>query len=76
MKQGSASRSGHYGGKVEPRSRVVNPGAVADMGSMKGNHVMEQGDLPFRTRQLFGGRGLEAPLASHTTHRGGSQGKY
>ena len=60
--------------KIEPRGRAVDPAATADIGVMKGNHS-ENRDLPFKTRPLFNGQVLEAPMAGVTIHHSGSQGK-
>lgn len=75
MKQGRASVVGMGGVKREPISRAVNPAAVADIGIMKGNHVMDTGDVPFKTRQMYEGRGLQAPMSGCAIHKAGSQGK-
>ena len=74
MKQGTAnSRMGSQ--KVEPMSKAINPGAVADMGNMKGNHA-DTGDMPFHSTPMDAGRGYRAPAIGSTTHKGGSQGKH
>ena len=75
MKQGSASRDVAEGRKVEPTSKSVNVTAVAQMGEMQGNHVMEKGDIPFKTESMFGGAVLSAPRGSTTIHNRGSQGR-
>lgn len=68
MKQGQATHSGMGSTKVEPQSRAVNPGAVSRMGIEPG---------PFTTsKQMYEGRGLEAPMKSESSHKSGSQGKY
>lgn len=55
------------GGKIEPRSHAVSVPAVAELG------ILES-----RTKKIpiYEGRGLEAPMAGHTTHKCGSQGRY
>jgi hypothetical protein len=75
MKQGRAPtvQSGH---KIEPRSHSINPTFVAQMGQAKGNHVMEKGDIPFKTEPMEKGQTLKAPMASATCHHSGSQGKH
>lgn len=74
MKQGTGnSKSGSQ--KIEPRSTFVNPGAVANLGNMQGNHS-EKGDMPFRTTPMNAGRGYSAPGIGTTTHKNGSQGKH
>jgi hypothetical protein len=75
MKQGSASRDVAKGGHVEPTSKGVNVTAVAQMGEMQGNHVMEAGDIPFKTETLYDGHGLGPPKCSTTIHSRGSQGR-
>jgi len=69
-----------------PRIRAANPGAVADLGSMKGNHA-ENRDLPYKARQLYSGNGYPtklgnelatnvgggSPGAGRTIHKAGSQ---
>lgn len=75
MKQGQASHSGSGSTKSEPVSRAVSPGAVSRMGNMIGNHS-EEGTVNVPKEKLFEGRGLKAPMAKSTTHKGGSQGSY
>jgi hypothetical protein len=75
MKQGDASRSVKEGGHVEPKSKGVNVTAVAQIGEMQGDHVMEKGDIPFKTEPLYAGSGLGPPRCSTTIHRSGSQGR-
>lgn len=67
-KQGQATHSGMGSTKTEPRSMAVNPGAVSRMG-------IEPGPLT-TPKQMYEGRGLEAPMKSESTHKSGSQGKY
>lgn len=51
--------------KVEPTSKAVNPGAVSRMGIQQS---------PFtKPKQMYEGRGLEAPMAKCTTYPKGSQ---
>jgi hypothetical protein len=65
MKQGQ-STSKMAGTKIEPRSRAVNPKAVAEIGV----HQVRKSPV-----NLFEGRGLHAPMVSKTVHPKGSQGK-
>ena len=66
--QGRATHSGAGATKVEPKSKAVDPGAVARMGIEPG---------PFtKPKQLYEGRGLEAPMKGTTTHPRGSQGRH
>ena len=53
--------------KVEPKPMAVNPAAVSELGVHQ-----------VRTKQIsmYEGRGYKAPMASPTTHKSGSQGKY
>ena len=76
MKQGRATHSGSAGTKVEPTSHAKLPGGVAQLGQMQGNHVTEGGRVGNRGLPLYAGRGLEAPMKSQKTHKGGSQGSY
>lgn len=77
MKQGQATHSGVGSTKVEPRSRAISPGATADIGVKKGNHVSDGGHtVRHVSRPLYEGRGLEAPHAGTTVHRKGSQGQH
>jgi len=75
MKQGSAKtvQSGHH---VEPISKSINPTYVAQMGQMQGNHVMEKGDIPYKTESLQQGQTLAAPECKTTQHHSGSQGRH
>lgn len=75
MKQGRATHSGSGSTKVEPHSRAVSPSHVSEMGSMQGNHTMEEGTIRVRSAPMYEGRGLEAPMAGTTIHKSGSQGK-
>jgi hypothetical protein len=68
MKQGRASSSKVTSTKVEPKAHAINPGAVSRMGIEPG---------PFtKPKQLYEGRGLEAPMVGTTSHKAGSQGKH
>lgn len=71
MKQGRASYDAVTGTKQEPVSKAVDPGAVGRLGNME---VTPQGYVV--ASPLYEGRGLEAPMKSQTTHKGGSQGEY
>ena len=76
MKQGRASHDGSAGTKVEPKAHAKNPAAVAQMGTMLGNHAMDAGRvLPGASVPLYRGRGLEAPMVGSTIHHRGSQGR-
>lgn len=66
MKQGSASSSGPGSRKIEPRSKAVNPAAVADIGIRQVRYE-HPADL---------GRGYKAPMASSSNHKCGSQGRH
>ncbi len=66
MKQGRATHDGSASTKVEPRSHAVSPEAVDQLGQALGRPG----------KQLYEGRGLEAPMAGETTHKSGSQGRY
>lgn len=67
MKQGQASSSKAGSTKTEPRSRGINPAAVADIGNI---------ELRTKPIQMYEGRELEAPKAKCTVHECGSQGRY
>ena len=69
MKQGRAGRDVSESSKREPIAHKVNIGAVTDMGATEVRSG--SGGVP-----LYAGRGLEAPMNSIATHKGGSQGKY
>lgn len=75
MKQGQASRSGSASTKVEPVSRGVNPAAVAQIGIKQGAHV-DGRDITPKSTPMYEGRGLKAPMANCSIHKGGSQGKH
>ena len=66
MKQGSGNSS-HSAGKVEPKSRGMNPAAVADIGIQQ---------VRTTSIKMHEGRGIEAPKAASTIHHCGSQGKH
>lgn len=67
MKQGQATESRSGSTKTEPVSKAVNPAYVAQIGIKERNVT----SVP-----MYEGRGLKAPLASSTTHKSGSQGRY
>lgn len=75
MKQGRASVSGPADRKMEPNSRVVNPGGAGNLGLVMGNHT-EDGTFTPRITPLYAGRGYEAPKIRTTTNKSGSQGSY
>ena len=66
MKQGTG-KSTMSGGKVEPKSHGVSPGAVSDLGV----HQVRTTSKP-----MYEGRGIQAPKASPSTHKSGSQGRH
>lgn len=74
MKQGTAS-STQPEKKIEPRSRIVNPGGAGNIGLAMGNHA-EEGTFTPRITQLYADRGYEAPMIRTTSHKSGSQGKF
>jgi hypothetical protein len=65
MKQGSG-RSFIGGRKIEPRSKAINPGHVADIGLQQ---------VRFRDHKDLG-KGYTAPMAGSHHHPRGSQGKH
>jgi hypothetical protein len=67
MKQGQASHSGTSSTKVEPKSKAVNPEAVADIGLQK---------VRYKSTPMYEGRGLKAPMVGTSSHKCGSQGKH
>lgn len=67
MKQGQASSSKMGSTKVEPKSRGINPEAVANIGII---------ELRTKPIQMYEGRGIEAPMVKTTTYNCGSQGKH
>ena len=66
MKQGTG-KTIVGGGKVEPRSTGVNPGAVGNIGIQ---------NVRTNSQQMYTGRGYQAPMAGSSTHKSGSQGKH
>jgi hypothetical protein len=76
MKQGKASSSGVRGTKVEPTTKALNPGGVANMGNAIGNHATDTGTFRPQPTPLNAGRGFTSPGIGNKRHRGGSQGKY
>ena len=75
MKQGQASSSGPASRKIEPRSHGVNPGAVADLGNMKGNHS-DNGDHAFVQRPWATVGYSAPPVKGKKINPNGSQGSY
>ena len=76
MKQGSASRDGRAGWKVEPKAHAVSETAVSQIGSSMGNHVTEMGakmNPKGASKPLYEGRGYEAPMAGRHSYPSGSQ---
>ena len=66
MKQGQASGSRMGGMKREPVSYAVSPGAVDRMG---------QAGPSATTKELYIGKGYQAPKANETCYPCGSQGR-
>jgi hypothetical protein len=66
MKQGTGKNT-MSGGKVEPTAHAVSVDKVANIGL---SIVRTQP----QSKELYKGRGYEAPMASSTTHKSGSQG--
>lgn len=74
MRQGRASHSGSGSTKVEPRSNIVSPGAVSQIGIKQGNHASDEGHTARHvSKPLYEGRGLSAPACKTTIHKKGSQ---
>lgn len=65
MKQGRASISNVSATKQEPISHAVDVCAVADIGEAGYSH-----------KNIYEGRGLQAPMVGETSHAKGSQGKH
>ncbi len=76
MKQGAASTSRMGSTKVEPQSQKVSPAAVAQLGEKLGNHITDGRTVSGGAKQLYAGRGLQAPMVGQTNHHSGSQGKH
>lgn len=76
MKQGRATHSGSGSTKIEPRSHAVPPAYPARLGTMQGNHAMENGTINVQRVPMYQGRGLTAPMQGTTVHHCGSQGKH
>ena len=70
--QGRATHSGSGSTKTEPRPQIVNPAAVARLGTMQGNHS-DRGTHRVTKVPMYEGRGLSAPSAKCTVHPKGSQ---
>ncbi len=66
MKQGSG-RSSMSGGKIEPRTQIVHPAGVSQIGETVDARAIE----PVRN-----GRGYKAPMSGHQVHHSGSQGRH
>jgi hypothetical protein len=65
-KQGTG-KSTISGQKVEPKSQGINPEYAAEIGRQTAHH---------RSVPMYKDRGIQAPKASASTHKCGSQGKY
>jgi hypothetical protein len=76
MKQGRASSSGMGATVPTLKAQGVNPGHVAQMGNMVGNHVTDKGTIHVKSSPMYKGRGIEAPRKATTVHNKGSQGSY
>src|SRR5262245_40406897 len=79
MKQGKASRDVEEGFKREPNPRIVNPGAVNQLGNHVGNRgAIESfyGGMGYKTSAVPTlGKGNQGPGAHRDVHRTGSQGR-
>ena len=69
MKQGRAGRDVSESWKREVSSKGINLGSVTDLGAKEVRPGVS-------SVNLSNGRGIEAPMNSIATHKGGSQGKY
>ena len=77
MKQGHASSSGPGSRKIEPRATAVSVGGVSQIGTALGNKATDvPGTLPGGQKELYKGRGYEAPMNKSTSHHSGSQGRH
>lgn len=65
MKQGRASLSSVSATKVEPKTQLINPGAVSQLGIHNGPQA-----------PLISGKGVQAPMVGQTNHKAGSQGRH
>lgn len=63
MKQGSGNSS-RGDTKVEPRSHGVNVGSISGIGLQQ---------VQSKAEPMYNGRGFEAPKATTTVHKSGSQ---
>jgi hypothetical protein len=66
MKQGTG-KSVMGGQKVEPKSQGINPEYAAEIGRQT---------VHTRPVPMYDGRGIEAPKATSSTHKCGSQGRH
>ena len=65
------------GRKVEPKTTLINPAGVSQIGEALGNHATDTGDTGYRGDRIRMGPGYTAPKDdSRTTHTAGSQGKH
>jgi hypothetical protein len=75
MKQGTGTT--YADRKVEPRATAVSVGGVAQIGNALGNKATDvPGTLPGGAKELYKGRGYEAPMNKSMQHRSGSQGRH
>ena len=67
MKQGPLKTT--YEPKTEPKSKAVDICSVAQLGNMVGTKRAV-------SKELYSGRGYEAPKNSSQSHKSGSQGRH
>lgn len=73
MKQGSAPTV-NSGRKVEPSSSAMSVKGVSQIGTALGNHATDVSrNLANPSKELYKGRGFEAPMNKSTQHHSGSQ---
>jgi hypothetical protein len=68
MKQGPPMKS-TYEPKTEPKSKAVDICSVSQLGEAVGNRMAV-------SKELYAGRGYEAPKNSSQSRKSGSQGRY
>lgn len=91
MKQGQAENKGPNDQKIEPRSKAINPAAVAQLGIIQGNHAMDAGGKildnvpnmslgngynPASPNDTPAGWDQEGPGSGRIIRNSGTQGKY
>jgi hypothetical protein len=63
--------------KREPIARAIDPAGVSQIGEAMGNHATSVGKiLHGASKELYAGKGFEAPKTGTTQHHCGSQGKH